>query len=208
MTNPTGWESTTEQAQHAARDVASTAREQAGVVADETRRQAVRVTDDVRRQLTEQAERQRGQAVSVLRTAGDELGALATDEQSALTQQLVRLSSGKLREVADHIETHGPEELLGQVRDFARRRPGAFLLMAGVAGVVAGRVVRGAAAAKSDSGAPAAVPPIPAGPPPVNPTEDTLVYSTTTPGLPAGDVDLREQQYAGNGTTDWERTHG
>jgi hypothetical protein len=200
MTTPSNGEgSTTEQATQAVRDVASTAREQTGAVVDETRKQAARVTDEVRQQLTEQAERQRGQAVSLLRTAGDELGSLANDDQSALAQQLVRLSSERLRGAATYLEDHGPEELLTEVRHFARRRPGVFLLMAGVAGVVAGRVFRGTTAARSDAGASAApAPAAPAfgtAPAAAGPTDDTLVYSTTTPGP----VDLAEGQYANLG---------
>jgi hypothetical protein len=204
MTTPSNGEgSTTEQAAQAVRDVASTAREEAGAVVDETRKQAARVTDEVRQQLAEQAERQRGQAVSLLRTAGDELGSLSNGDQSALTQQLVRLSSERLRGAATYLEDHGPEELLTEVRHFARRRPGAFLLMAGVAGVVAGRVFRGTTAARSDGGgttAPApsmpATPALGSAPAPAAPAvDDTLVYSTTTPGS----ADLAEGQYANLG---------
>jgi hypothetical protein len=209
MTTPDhGQESTAEQAKHAALDVAGTAREQAGAVAAETRRQAARVTDDVRRQLGEQADRRRGEAAQLLRTTGDELGSMA-DGQSQLTQQLVRMSSDQLRGLAEYVENHGPEELLADVRRFARRRPGAFLLMAGLAGVVAGRMVRGTAAARStaDSGAGSTVRPLAAPAADVSSTEDTLVYSTTTPGAPAGDIDITDPAYAAVGT-DWERRHG
>lgn len=59
-----------------------------------------------------------------------------------------------MREVfTDRLDEREPSELLDELRRFARRRPGAFLLGAFAAGAVAGRVARGAKDA--DSGEPA-----------------------------------------------------
>jgi len=144
---------TTEQAKSAAQGVATTAKSEAGTVVDETKRQAARVTDEVRRQVTDTAEQRRGQAVSALRTTGEELGSLASDQHSALTQQIVRMSSERIQDAARYLESHGPSDLAQEVRSFARRRPGLFLLSAGIAGVVAGRIFRSVTAVKSsDSG--------------------------------------------------------
>jgi hypothetical protein len=52
--------------------------------------------------------------------------------------------------MADWLEQREPGDLLDEVRRFARRRPGAFVLGALVAGVVAGRMTRGIVAARSD----------------------------------------------------------
>jgi hypothetical protein len=41
------------------------------------------------------------------------------------------------------LDSHGPDEVLDEVRSFARRRPGTFLLIAAGAGVVLGRLTRG-----------------------------------------------------------------
>jgi hypothetical protein len=150
MTNMQEDKPTTQQAKESASNVASSVKDEAGTVLEEGKRQAARVTDDVRQQVSTRVDQQRGQAVSALRTAGEELGSIHTDEQSALTQQMVKLSSEKLRDAATYLETHGPSEVLDGVRDFARRKPMMFLLAAGVAGVVAGRIFRSTVAARSD----------------------------------------------------------
>jgi hypothetical protein len=152
MTTPSSsTASTGEQAKQAAQDVASTAKDQAVTVLDETKHQANRVTEEVRQQVSEQVQQQRGQAVSALRKAGDELGSLPTDEHSRLTQQIVQMSSERLRDVATYLDTHGPEDMLEGLRSFARRRPMMFLFAAGIAGVVAGRAFRSATSSQEGS---------------------------------------------------------
>ena len=53
---------------------------------------------------------------------------------------------------AHKLQTRDPGELLDEVRSFARRKPGLFLLGAAAAGIVAGRLTSGVKAAHSDSG--------------------------------------------------------
>jgi hypothetical protein len=52
----------------------------------------------------------------------------------------------KLQRYVTSLEDRGPQALVDDVSRFARRRPGVFLLGAGLAGFAIGRVVRGAAA--------------------------------------------------------------
>ena len=52
-------------------------------------------------------------------------------------------------EVSHWLDNHEPSDLLDEVKRFARRRPGAFLALAAAAGVVAGRLTRGAVAANT-----------------------------------------------------------
>ena len=47
------------------------------------------------------------------------------------------------------LDNHEPSDLLDEVKRFARRRPATFLALAAAAGVVAGRVTRGAVAANT-----------------------------------------------------------
>ena len=49
-------------------------------------------------------------------------------------------------EIAHWLDNHEPADVLNEVKRFARRRPVAFLALAAAAGVVAGRVTRGAVA--------------------------------------------------------------
>jgi hypothetical protein len=53
-------------------------------------------------------------------------------------------------EIAHWLDTHEPADVLDEVKRFARRRPVAFLALAAAAGVVAGRVTRGAVAANTN----------------------------------------------------------
>ena len=52
---------------------------------------------------------------------------------------------------ADRLQNREPAELLDEVRSFARRKPGLFLLGAAAAGVLAGRLTSGVRAAHADS---------------------------------------------------------
>jgi len=46
-------------------------------------------------------------------------------------------------DVADWVDEHGPEALVEETRDYARRHPGMFLGMATLTGLVVGRLTRG-----------------------------------------------------------------
>ena len=63
-------------------------------------------------------------------------------EQSGLATEFAHQASDRTGSIADWLDGRQPGDLLNDVRDFARRRPGAFLLGALVAGVVAGRLTR------------------------------------------------------------------
>jgi len=54
-------------------------------------------------------------------------------------------------QVADYLTQHGPEGVLTEVQEFARRRPGAFLATAIVSGFVVGRLGRGVISAAGTS---------------------------------------------------------
>jgi hypothetical protein len=54
--------------------------------------------------------------------------------------------------MADYLDRNGPEGVLREVQDFARRRPGAFLATALAAGFVVGRLGKGVAKADSYAG--------------------------------------------------------
>jgi hypothetical protein len=56
------------------------------------------------------------------------------------------------RQVADWLDHRGLDGVLTEMRSFARRRPGIFLLGAGVTGFVIGRVAKSTAGADLDQG--------------------------------------------------------
>jgi hypothetical protein len=63
------------------------------------------------------------------------------------------MMSDRARQVGARLDGREPQELLDDVRGFARRRPGTFLLGSLAAGVLVGRLLRGAKDAGGSSGA-------------------------------------------------------
>jgi len=156
-TPPTGTDTSTrdvakEEAKGVAQDAAQkgkhtaeTAKEQAGQVADEAMSQARMLFEQTRDQVTAQGSAQQERAASGLRSLADELTAMTSGgtQQEGLATDLARQASERVRTAADFIENRQPGELLDEVRGFARRRPGTFLLGAVALGFLGGRLTRG-----------------------------------------------------------------
>jgi ElaB/YqjD/DUF883 family membrane-anchored ribosome-binding protein len=164
------------------KQTAETAKQQAGEVAGEAMSQARMLLDQTRDQVTQQGAAQQERAASGLRSLADELQGMISGQgvpQEGLATDLARQASERIRSVADQLENRQPGELLEEVRRFARRRPGAFLLGAAAIGFLGGRVTRGIAdEARDDSGqTPLATRTAPtAGLPANSPTNATGVY--------------------------------
>ncbi len=140
-----------EAGKQAAGEVAQQAVGQAKDVAQETKKQARDLVGEARSQLSEQAGAQHRTLVTNLRSLADELSSMAERSENAGTAtDLVGQAGDRAHSVADWLDQREPGDLLGEARSFAQRRPGAFLLGAVVAGVVAGRLTRGVVAAHSD----------------------------------------------------------
>ena len=123
--------------------VAGTAKQEAANVAGEARRQAKDVLQQTRSQLTSQASTQQQNLASVIRTLGGDLSTMAgATEKPGVATNLANQASGVVDSIADWIEVREPADILSEVTSFARRRPGAFLGIAAVAGLVAGRLAR------------------------------------------------------------------
>jgi hypothetical protein len=135
--------------------VASTATDQAKQVAQETQRQAKDLLDQGRTQVREQAISQQQKAGQSLSSLAQELRGLADGTSSGApgpARDLLQQGAGIVESFAGKLQSREPAELLDEVRSFARRKPGMFLLGAAAAGVLAGRLTRGVTAAHSDSG--------------------------------------------------------
>jgi uncharacterized protein YjbJ (UPF0337 family) len=132
--------------------VAGTAKEQAGQVVSDVRQQTRQLADETRSQLSDQVSGQQHKAVGQIRSVGDELRSLASGEggQSGIVSQLAHEGADLTHKVADFIEQREPAELVDEVRRYARRKPGTFLIGAAIAGVVVGRLTRGVVANRSD----------------------------------------------------------
>jgi hypothetical protein len=140
-----GREVASDAADHA-RELASSAREQTAEVTREAVHQGQRVLSDATDKVREQAHVQADQAVSALRGLSDQARALAEgrpQEAGPLGDYAQRLA-GSVSQAADRLEQRGIEGSIDDLKRFARRRPGVFLLGAGIAGFAAGRLLRGA----------------------------------------------------------------
>jgi uncharacterized protein YjbJ (UPF0337 family) len=138
----------------AAGDVKDTAKEQAQRVTSEARTQVRNVASDVRDRVGQQARSQNDKLVSGIRQAADQLEEMRGDRQDSPAATVVSRIADSGRQFADYLDHHGPEGVLREVQDFARRRPGAFLASALAAGFVVGRLGKGIAKADSNAGKP------------------------------------------------------
>ncbi|MGD8194571.1 hypothetical protein ACEXQB_008765 [Herbiconiux sp. P18] len=154
-----------EQAGH----VVGTVKDEAGNVAHEATSQAKDLYQQTQAELKEQAGVQQQRVASGLRTLGDELGSMANgSDSSGLAADLVRQVSERAGGAASWLDARDPGSLLAQVTSYARRKPGTFIAVAAVAGVVAGRLTRALAAGAADEKEAAA---------PASGVDDTPLYT-------------------------------
>jgi len=146
----------------AATEVAQTAAVHAKDLAGEAQSQARNLVGEARDQLRGHAGDQHRNAVTNLRSLGDELRSMARgSEQGGVATELVTQAADRTHGVADWLDDREPEDLLDELRSFARRRPGTFLLGALAAGIAAGRLTRGGIALHSDDDSDTARQPLP-----------------------------------------------
>jgi hypothetical protein len=196
----------------AASDVAGTAKEQAQRVGAEARTQARNVASEVRGKLGEQARTQNSRLVGSIRQTADHLDEMRGERADSPAAAVVSRVAEGGRQFADYLDRNGPEGVLREVEDFARRRPGAFLATALAAGFVVGRLGKSIAKADPDAGAdkpgtdsytsrpPAAAGSVgyPAASTGYPPTDEPVGYVPSTGG--SGYVTPATTQYSGTGT--------
>jgi len=130
--------------------VADTAKEQVQQVASEATDRARDLAGEARTQVRQQTDQQRERLAGTLHQLGDELRSMAErSESSGVATEVARQAADRVHGLGSYVEQNQPGDLLDEVRAFARRRPGTFLLGALAAGVVAGRMTRGVKAATS-----------------------------------------------------------
>lgn len=133
-------------AQHAggsARRVAETAKAEAGNVASEAKANAKDLLYRARTDLSSQAGVRQLKAAEGIRSLSSQLRNMAdAPDQQGVASSVVRQVAEGSSSMASWLEARDPESLVDEVKTFARRRPGAFLLVAAGAGVLAGRLTR------------------------------------------------------------------
>jgi hypothetical protein len=134
----------------AASGVKDAAKSEVSNVAGEAKYQARNLVDRTRSQLRGQASNQQSQLASKLNSWASELGSMgAKSEDSGPMSNVAQEASRRVGEISHWLDNHEPGDLLDEVKRFARRRPGTFLAIAAAAGVVTGRLTRGAVAANT-----------------------------------------------------------
>jgi hypothetical protein len=131
----------------AASGVKEVARGEVAHVAEEAKYQTRNLVDQTRYELRGQVRNQQSNIASKLNGWASELGSMASksDESGPMTD-LAHEASRRVGEFSHWLGNHEPADLLDEVKRFARRRPGTFLALAAAAGIVAGRLTRGAVA--------------------------------------------------------------
>lgn len=132
-------------AETAASDLAETAQDEAYAVQDEAMSQAKSLGHTVQDEAAGQAANQQQKLAEQSRTVTNDLHRISRGErpQSDMVTRAAGSIAHGAESVTRHLETKEPGEILGDVRRFAARRPGAFLLIAAGAGLLAGRLTRG-----------------------------------------------------------------
>jgi hypothetical protein len=122
-------------------------------VAQEAKNQARDLVGEARTQVSHQARAGQEKATDGIRALGRELREMADGgQQSGIASEVARQAADQVDRLAGWLGQREPGDLVEEVRSFARRRPGVFLLGAAVAGTVVGRLTRGAVdSARNDS---------------------------------------------------------
>src|SRR5215212_5003109 len=132
----------------AGKNVATTARDEAANVVSTAGTQAKNLWGTVTDEVRSQGRTQQSRLAEAVHSVAQELGSMgAKSEQSGPVADLAQQASRRAGEVGHWLENKEPSEVLDDVRSFARRRPAMFLGMCALAGVVVGRLGRGAVAA-------------------------------------------------------------
>jgi vacuolar-type H+-ATPase subunit H len=204
-------------AKDSASEVASTATEKAGQVADTAKAQAQEVISEatsqvknlageLRGQVDEQVGTQRDRVIEQLRAISDDLTTMVQggEPTSGVAAELVGQVNDRLQGAVGFLDGKEAADLLSAAQDYARRKPGTFLLGAAIAGLVAGRLTRGIRSASSDSDSGYEAPQSTGYEPtyaPVPPTTYTEIPSSTYPTTvsSAGGFSTTDTGYLGDG---------
>jgi hypothetical protein len=123
-------------------EVASSAKQEVGALAQEVRAQAGNVVGNARDQLEEQADAQTRKIGEGIQTARRQLQSMTQGAEPGMVTSLAQQLADSLGSIGDTIDRGGVRALADDVRSFARRQPGLFLIGAGAAGFLTARLLR------------------------------------------------------------------
>ena len=128
--------------------VGGTVKDEAVGVAGEVTTQARDLMGQAKGQVREQVATQRGRAADLVQGFADDLEKMAGSSDT-FAGALAGQAADQIRGVQQYLRTDANP--LDDLRSFARRRPGTFLLGALAAGILVGRATRGTVAARQQS---------------------------------------------------------
>jgi hypothetical protein len=132
------------QASSQAKEVIGHAQQEVRSLAEESKAHAYEVASSATDELENQLGERLDAATAFARTTASELQALCEGrpEDAGRSADVLRRAGTRLEDLADRADELGVRGVAGEVSDFARRRPVAFLAGAAVAGVLVGRMAR------------------------------------------------------------------
>jgi hypothetical protein len=125
-----------------ARRVASTTQDEAREVVRGANEQARRLVGDTRDELRGQANAQVDRLAQGLNDVSRQLRTMGEKGEPGAVTDMAREAAVRTRQISERLRGGGIDDVLSQLRNAGRNRPGLFLLGAFGAGLVAGRVVR------------------------------------------------------------------
>jgi hypothetical protein len=147
-------QATAAQARAGAGEVAETVQQQAGQVARQAGTEARRIVDQTRGRLSDEAQVQTRRTADGLRQWSDELASMADSAKpDSPVREAVHQIASSGRRAADYLDRRGLEGVVGELQEFGRRRPGAFLLGAAMTGFLVGRMAKAAATSSKEGSA-------------------------------------------------------
>jgi hypothetical protein len=163
----------------ASTEVAAVAKEQAAQVLGDSIDEAKDLASSVAATVKEQFSTQSGKVSEQLSALSEQLTA---GDTSGVVGQVMSEAGQRLRTLADHLQSVGPEGVLSDLRAYARRNPGSFLLGAAAAGLVTGRLVKGLGAGSTPQtpAGPTSAPALPTYQAPPSPAPVADPYPPTT----------------------------
>ena len=135
---------------------AGAAAEGAKDVVGEAAHQARSLVDEAKTSLNTRSVEQRDRAAEGLRSLSSQFHRMAGQSNgyqsdNGTAGKVVNELSRRSREVADYLQERDPDQLLEEVRGYARRHPGVFIGVAAGLGLVIGRATRAIAGAASST---------------------------------------------------------
>jgi len=138
----------------ATQGVAQEAKTQASNVMGEAKNHLSSLMDQTKQEVRTQVDSRSQQAMTGLQTLSRQLTALKEGrmEEAGRMQDIVGDLQQRVQRYSQSVQQRGPNALIDDVTNFARRRPMVFLLGAVMGGFAVGRLVRAGAMSSSQSG--------------------------------------------------------